>query len=64
MDITKTKAAIGTALSELNALTDAAFKARQVEGMPALTRAAKHLEDSLKHLDKAVQQTTPKTAKA
>lgn len=60
MDTTKANAAIESALNEINTITDAMYKARQVVGMRSLTTAAKHLEDAQKNLNKATEQSTPK----
>lgn len=58
MDITKVNAAIDTALTELNSVTDAAFKTRTTDGLRALTMAAKNLESAQGHLASAVKQST------
>ena len=62
MDVSRVKAAIDAAHAELNTVIDAEFKARQVNGLRTLTLAANALLLAEKHLDKAIQQTTPKTA--
>lgn len=60
MDSSKVNAAINGAITELNAVTDAAFKARNVNGLRALTQAAKSLETAQTHIATAVKQSAPK----
>lgn len=62
LDITKTNAAIDTAITELNSVTDGAFKARNVNGLRSLTLAAQNLETAQKHIAKAAVQSAPKAA--
>lgn len=64
MDTTKVNAAINAALTELNAVTDAAFKARTVDGLRSLTMAAKSLETAQTHIATAVKQAAPKVVAA
>lgn len=64
MDISKVNAAIDKAHEELNAVTDAAFKSRNVAGLRSLTLASKNLETAQTHLKTAVVQSAPKAPKA
>lgn len=64
MDITKAKAAIETAIKEVNTLTDSEFKARRIDGLRRLTNAAGALELAGKHLETAKKQSEPKTTAA
>lgn len=62
MDVSKVTTAINKAHEELNAVTDAAFKSRNVNGLRSLTLAAQNLGNAQKALDKAVSQSAPKAA--
>lgn len=62
MDISKVKKALGVAREELTKLTDAQFKAKQVNGLRTLTLADNAIGLVEKHLDKAVEQATRGTA--
>lgn len=64
MDTQGISTAINTAIEGLNNLTDAAFKARNVDGMRSLTLAAKSLETAQSHIERAVKQSAPKAPKA
>lgn len=60
MDVTKVQAAIDEAHKQLNTVIDAAFAARQIDGLRSLTNAANALTLAEGHVKKAVTQTTPK----
>jgi hypothetical protein len=62
MDVTKVKAAIATALKELNSVTDAEFSARRLAGLRPLTLAANALQLADGHLTKAAKAGQPKVA--
>ena len=64
MDVTKVKAAIATALKELNTVTDAEFQARRLAGLRPLTLAGKALQLADSHLDKAAKAGQPKAEAA
>lgn len=64
MDIAKLKAAIDTAHNELNSVTDAAVKGKNVNGLRSLVLASNHLGDALKHIEKAAVQAAPKVVAA
>jgi hypothetical protein len=64
MDVTKVKAAIATALKELNTITDAEFQARRLAGLRPLTLAAKALELANGHVEKAAKAGQPAEAPA
>lgn len=64
MDVSKAKAAIATALKELNSVTDAEFAARRLAGLRPLTLAANALQLADGHLDKAAKAGTAKAEKA
>ena len=58
------KTAVDNVHKELNTLIDGEFKARRLTGLRSLDRAAKTLGLVVTHVDKAVEQTTAKAAKA
>lgn len=62
MDVTKVKAALDEAQSQLNAVTDEEFKARRLNGLRPLTLASNAIALAQKHIATADQRTTPKDA--
>lgn len=63
MDVTKAKAAISGAQSELKKLVEAEFNARRMAGLPVLARVDKALTLAFERLDDAVARTQPKAPK-
>lgn len=58
MNVDKVRKALATAREELLKVTDAQFKAKQVNGLRTLTLADGAISLVEKHLDKAVEQAT------
>jgi len=64
MDVSKIKAALATAQSELNTVTDEEFKARRLKGLRPLTLAAGAIELAVKHVSTAADRTAEPPAQA
>jgi hypothetical protein len=60
MDITKIQTALDTAQKELNAVTDAEFKARRLTALRPLTLAAQAITLAQTHVAMAAARTAPK----
>jgi hypothetical protein len=58
MNVDKVRKALAVAREELGKVTDAQFKAKQVNGLRTLTLADNAIGLVEKHLDKAVEQAT------
>jgi hypothetical protein len=58
MNVDKVRKALAVAREELSKVTDAQFKAKQVNGLRTLTLADNAITLVEKHLDKAVEQAT------
>lgn len=64
MDVAKVQAALATALTELNTVTDAEFQARRLAGLRPLTLAGKAIELAQGHIEKAAKAGQPKAETA